>query len=118
MSNRPQRNHNPVNLRFAGQIEATGQDSAGFAVFPDDPAGWRAAHLQIEADQKRNLTLRHFIFKFAPPGENNTNAYLEFIANSYGVPPDYMLVALSKYALAGIMAQFEGYFAKEVKSGT
>jgi hypothetical protein len=111
--NRAQKNKNPVNLRFAGQTEAVGKDDLGFAIFPNDPAGWRAAHAQIELDQKRGLSLEDFIFKFAPPIENDTNNYLRYVTRQMMVNADIELVLLSKYALAGVMARMEGYFNKE-----
>ncbi len=110
--NRSQINCNPVNLRFAKQDGTKGEDDKGFAVFQDSPAGWRAAHRQIELDQGRNLTLRQFINKFAPPIENDTTAYLGFVALQFGCPLDTPLNQLSKFALAGIMAAMEGYYHK------
>jgi len=111
--NKAQRNKNPVNLRFAGQHEAVGKDDDGFAIFPNDPAGWRAAHAQIELDQGRGLTLEQFISKFAPPSENDTKNYLRFVALQLLVKPEVELNLLSKYALAGAMARMEGYFNKD-----
>jgi len=111
--NRAQRNNSPLNLRFAGQREATGKDKDGFAMFPTPDAGWRAAHHQIKLDQKRGLTLAGFIFKFAPPNENNTNAYLEFVIDSIdneGTLIDCPLRNVNRFALAGVMAQYEGYY--------
>jgi len=111
--NRAQKNNNPVNLRYAGQYEATGQDDAGFAVFPTPTAGWRAAHAQIRLDQSRHLDLTQFINKFAPPEENDTRAYLKFVADellltSLKEPLEW----ISVYAMAGVMAQMEGYYNK------
>ncbi len=113
MRNRPQRNNNPVNLRFAGQTESTGQDQNGFAIFPTPEAGWRAAHAQIVLDKSRGLTLKEFIFKFAPPTENDTQSYYDFVSLQYGfVAEDANLSEVSTFGLAGIMAAKEGYFAK------
>lgn len=111
--NRSQRNNNPINLRFAGQFEARGQDDDHFAIFPSPMAGWRAAFAQIKLDQSRNLTLRQYIFKFAPPSENDTNAYLDFVCHELHRDADYWLVDFSPYALAVIQAAYEGYFKKE-----
>lgn len=108
-----QRNHNPVNLRFAGQKEAIGTDDDNFARFPTDPAGWRAAHAQIKLDQNRGLTIEKFIFKFAPPNENNTNAYLDFVLKEIRISGNVLLSNVSRYALAGVMAQYEGYNKEE-----
>ena len=108
--NLSQRNNNPVNLRYAGQREATGRGEKDFALFSTPMAGWRAAHSQIVLDQTRRLSLKEFIFKFAPPVENDTNAYLDFVCRELRISPDEDLKDISKYALAGVMARQEGYF--------
>jgi hypothetical protein len=110
--NRAQKNNNPGNLRYARQREAIGKDDKGFAVFPDGPAGWRALHNQIKLDQKRELTLRQFIAKYAPPNENNTSEYLEFVIDHLGNDGDTPLDYLSEFALAGVIARMEGYYNK------
>ena len=112
--NRAQRNHNPGNLRFAGQLEAIGKDEVGMAVFPDDPAGWRALIAQVRLDQERGLNIEQFVHKYAPPDENDTQAYIAFVcrglrAASGSVP----LAWFSPYCVAAVMAAYEGYFARE-----
>jgi hypothetical protein len=42
------RNNNPGNLKYAGQVNATGQDSRGFAVFPTMQDGWNALVAQLD----------------------------------------------------------------------
>jgi hypothetical protein len=111
--NKAQRNANPVNLRFAGQTEATGKDDSGFAIFPTHMAGWRAAIAQIKLDSGRGLNVRQFIEKFAPSNENDTEAYISFVTINLSTFEDMELKHLSPYALAGVMAAREGYFAKE-----
>lgn len=108
--NPSQRNNNPVNLRFMNQKESIGKDNSGFAVFPTGPAGWRAAFRQIILDQNRGLTVRQFIFKFAPPNENDTMEYLKFVLKELNIAGDDLLEILSPYALAGVMAKMEGYY--------
>jgi hypothetical protein len=102
-----------VNLRFAGQVESTGKDDKGYAIFPTPASGWRAAHAQIALDMARDLTFREFINKFAPPSENNTDAYLDFVCKEMCVSPEEKLGSVSKYALAGVMARMEGYFNRD-----
>ena len=109
--NRSQKNNNPLNIRYAGQIEATGQDDKGFAICPDAPAGCRMAHKQVKKDQARGLSMMDFINKFAPPSENDTDGYAAFVCLSLGVSLNAPLKSLSAYAVAGVMAQIEGYYA-------
>ncbi len=108
--NRCQKNHNPLNLRFARQKEAMGKDDLGYAVFPDPPSGWRAAHHQIELDQGRGDSIKTFLREFAPSNENDTEAYIKFVCDQLHCDRGDSLGFFSKYAIAGIMAQFEGYY--------
>ena len=68
---------NPGNLKFRDQKDSTGKDEQGFAIFPSEEAGWQALYNQIDKDKGRNLTLKNFINKYAPPVENDTTAYLK-----------------------------------------
>ncbi len=110
--NRPQRTNNPGNLRYVGQRESTGEDEHGMAIFPTPWAGWRALHRQIALDQNRGMTVRQFIRKYAPENENNTSAYLQFVCTEMKCEADKPLEELSKYAIAGVIAAYEGYFAE------
>jgi hypothetical protein len=58
------------------------------------------------------LTFGQFIAKFAPPNENDTSEYLEFVCGQLKAGHDTPLASVSKYAIAGVMAQFEGYYAQ------
>lgn len=120
MANISQHCNNPINLMLNEPVgECTAiyrtntHQSPGYCMFPTSPAGWRAAHRQIHTDQERGMTLEEFIAKFAPPDENDTSAYLEFVCKAFGVQPTIPLEHLNKYALAGVMAQFEGYYNTE-----
>ncbi len=110
---RCQKNNNPGNVRYAKQKEATGQDDKGFAIFPDAPAGFRALHDQITLDRQRGLTVAQFVGKYAPPNENNTSNYLNFVCTQLRCKDDTKLMEVSKYALAAVIAAMEGYYKKE-----
>lgn len=80
-----QRNNNPGNLRSgSGQIATAN----GFAVFASPEAGWAALDRQIQLDASRGLTLEQFIYKYAPPSENDSARYLQFVTSNLGVSPD------------------------------
>ncbi len=113
---RARRNNNPVNLRFAGQREAIGKDEAGFAIFPDVYAGWRAAMAQILLDARRGLSIREYIYKFAPPSENDTEGYLSFVLKRMGGRVENDQVKLSRLSLPDLVAllmaqaEMEGFY--------
>ena len=125
MRNIPQRDNNPGDLKFMGQREATGKDEKGFATFSTPEDGWQALFHQIDLYQQRGLTIRQTIFKYAPPVENNTNAYLDFVLAHMAIDPKYLkqkddggwevdpdtpIALLSDYAIAALIAAKEGYF--------
>lgn len=104
---RPQRNNNPLDLTWGSEAKrfgaTQGDHSApggldgfgGMAVFPTALKGWQAASswLAIPAvfDKNGNLergyrgaTLRKVIYRFAPPNENNSEAYLNYVCEQTG----------------------------------
>lgn len=87
-----QRNNNPGNLRAGvGQI---GTDPNGYAIFPDVQTGWNALYNQISLDAGRGATLESFLYKYAPPSENDTQNYLNFLVSEVGVAADTPLSML------------------------
>jgi hypothetical protein len=92
------RNNNPGNLvsgdHWQGLMPAerlTDQQKNGrFAVFEKPEYGFRALAILLGNYKKlyHADTLRRIMAKFAPPSENNTQAYFTFLANHLGVTPD------------------------------
>jgi hypothetical protein len=80
---RPNRNHNPGNLR-ASSLPNT-KDAGGYCVFPDSETGWAALERQIGLDKNRGLTVEQFVHKYAPPTENHTENYIQFVCGRLGV---------------------------------
>lgn len=81
------RNNNPGNIEageFARQHGAIGQDSR-FAIFPDYQTGRNAQEsLIFESDKYKKLNLAQAIEKYAPPGENDTRAYINAVLTAVG----------------------------------
>lgn len=85
------RNNNPGNLNFAGQAGATkeGGPNGRFAVFGSMQEGVAALVRQIGLYVKRGRnTIRKILEVYAPPGENNTNAYVSAVSKALGIGPD------------------------------
>ena len=83
----PQRNNNPLDLRHApGETHPDAMpDSVGS--FPTPEAGWAAGERQLQLFAERGLTLGEAIAIFAPPTENNTSAYLDFVCKGLNCDP-------------------------------
>ena len=91
------RNNNPLNIRksrhttWLGQSEK--QEDRAFVQFCSMAYGYRAAFkvLQNYRVLYDCMTLRQYIHRWAPPIENNTDAYVNSVARTAGVNPDALL---------------------------
>lgn len=116
MTTRGIRNNNPLNIRKGNKWQ-------GLRDFPTDTEfdefvsmeyGFRAAFKIIFTYiQRGDDTMRKIITRWAPPSENNTAAYIRFVANKHFVSPDYVLSKTDRYALILLvqaMAQMESAY--------
>ncbi|NKE43581.1 hypothetical protein HB662_02250 [Roseomonas frigidaquae] len=89
------RNNNPLNLMWhPGQLEANpGLASDGrFGVYPTMEAGIAQAIRQLQRNARRgDDTLARQISRWAPPGENNTAAYIAAVSRAIGIAPNETL---------------------------
>lgn len=92
------RNHNPGNLdkgsaKWQGLAPPDQQTDPRFAVFTDPTWGIRALarNLITYQDKYDILTIRAIISRWAPPVENNTQAYIDAVCASTGFGADTML---------------------------
>ncbi|MFM0044126.1 hypothetical protein [Paraburkholderia sediminicola] len=88
------RNNNPGNIVYGGfarQMGATGSDGR-FAVFQSMEDGIKAAIKLLEGYVAKGYnTVRSIINRWAPPGENNTSAYVDAVAKKLGISADAKL---------------------------
>lgn len=109
---RPARNHNPGDLKFAGQPGAVGQDPLGFAVFPDDATGFTALDNQLQA-YVRNFPgyslyqiMEHYLGQNITTSggeatsQGDSTAYGNFVASALGVDPSTTLGELASIGAA------------------
>ena len=100
------RNNNPMNLRpfkllYNGQV---GTDKDGHAIFENIIMGLRAGAMELRVNYKKGLnTLTKTIADFAPPNENNTNQYINYVSQQTGLAPNYVFT-LNGQNVAKIMA--------------
>lgn len=113
---RASRNNNPGNIQygdFARSQGAVGSDGR-FAVFPTPRDGFAAMKALLSSGSYENLTIAQAIAKWAPPSENDTQAYINGIA-SMGIDVNQRFSDLSDYQKAQVvtgMAKKEGYYAE------
>lgn len=79
--------NNPLNLRYSAANNWKGQQGqqSGFCVFDTPENGIRAAMINLKSYRKKGVvTIADIISRWAPPSENNTEAYIDFVCNKLG----------------------------------
>ncbi|MBN1324846.1 MAG: hypothetical protein JW974_01365 [Alphaproteobacteria bacterium] len=108
------RNNNPGNIRyskFAVSQGAIGQ-AGGFAVFPDEDTGMTAIKALLNTKSYNNLTIEDAISRYAPPFENDTNAYQRRIEQLTGLSINMRINELNNQQMqnmVGAIKQIEGW---------
>jgi len=83
----PQRDNNPGDLRHSPHSEHSGDPNAiGQIDTPED--GWADLEHQLQLYAQRGLTLDELVSQYAPPNENDTVRYLNFLCDGLGLSPD------------------------------
>lgn len=116
---RAERNCNPGNIRHGNatwQGQAPQQNDPDFVTFTSNATGFRAMAITLRNYQTVHglHCLRDIISRWAPPSENPTNNYVEFVCNRVGVSPDKQVDLSDKSLLTllcAAIAEFESGFA-------
>jgi hypothetical protein len=89
---RPNRNNNPGDMEYGGFARAQGATGGDprFAIFPDADIGFAAMRALLQ-DDYAGLTVAAALNKWAPPAENQTNAYIANVCAWTGLTPDTVL---------------------------
>lgn len=97
MSPRGIRLNNPTNMRRTSIVwlgEAKAQLDPDFLAFASPIYGIRAPALDLAHLIERGVnTVRKIVTTWAPPSENDTDAYIRDVADRVGVQPDDLLTA-------------------------
>ena len=83
----PTTHHNPGDLRHSPHSEHP-EDPNAIGVIDTDEHGWEDLERQLQLYAYRNMTVKDAIYQFAPPTENNTQNYLNFICEGLNCSPD------------------------------
>lgn len=98
------RNNNPGNIRHGAttwQGQSRQQTDPDFVQFTDSTWGIRAINKILDSYAKRGLfSVRQIISVWAPPSENDTEAYIRSVAAHAGVDPDAKTVDRAKLVAA------------------
>lgn len=102
---RAERNNNPGNLIYVGQRGASREAGGGrFASFesPEDGVAALVRQLQLYG-QRGTDTLETIMAKYAPPNENDTDAYIDTLAKRLGVSATQKLDLNDAATLTGLV---------------
>ena len=97
------RNNNPLNIRVGNdwQGERKPNTDGAFEQFQTMQYGYRAAFklLKTYMGKYRCHTIRQIIHKWAPPRENDTNAYVRRVAGISKLNPDVIIAFWHKQTM-------------------
>lgn len=101
------RNNNPGNIRksaadWVGKVEGSDPD---FETFDTPTNGVRALAKVLIAYQDKHAcrTVRQLIDRWAPPNENDTDAYVDAVASAVGVEPDDTIIVDDPHVLTALV---------------
>ena len=84
----PNRDNNPGDLRHSPHSFHSPSDPNGIGQIPTKAEGWEDLEDQLQKYAARRLTLQQMVYEFAPPIENNSAAYLNYLCQGLGCQPD------------------------------
>ena len=103
--------NNPGALKYVGQPGATqgapAEDGGYLAKFDSPEAGYQALEAQIQLDASKGKTVSQYVSNYAPPGSNNTAAYIQQLCSALGVTPDTPLSKCNLQQVAEFQANKE-----------
>lgn len=96
------RNNNPLNIRinkylYDGEVPAGLRTDKSFKQFYEMSFGIRAAFrlLQNSYINKGHNTINKIVTRWAPPSENDTNKYIDFVVSKTKISKDKVLIPTS-----------------------
>ena len=106
------RNNNPLNIEagsFTQGLPGYAGSDGRFARFDQPQQGIDAASKLLDTYQSKYglNTVRGIVNRWAPPGENDSGAYVASVAGRLGVDPDQPLTPAQRQPLIMAMGQFE-----------
>lgn len=85
---KPNRFNNPGDLRHSPHSTHLASAPDDIGQIADVADGWADLERQLMLFAKRGLTVREAIETYAPPNENNSAQYLDFVCKGLGCSPD------------------------------
>jgi len=83
--------NNPLDLRHGPNASHPPDDPDGIGYYDSPELGWQDGERQLRLYADRRLTVSQAINEFAPPSENNTQAYLDYVCEGLGCTSDALV---------------------------
>lgn len=99
--------NNPLNIRYSNANNWKGQmgEQSGFCVFDTPENGIRAAMVNLKSYRKKGvITIGDIISRWAPPTENNTQNYIDFVCKKLGASASYEVEQIASEYIALLKA--------------
>jgi len=87
------KNNNPGNIRFYSRMKnVIGRSENGFAIFSNKYYGIQAMRNLLQGYIRKGYnTLEKILNRYAPPVENKTSSYIEFVSRRTGIPKNRII---------------------------
>jgi hypothetical protein len=72
-------------LRHSPHSSHDGEGPDDIGIIPTVEEGWADLERQLRYDALRGFTLEQLVYTYAPPNENDSEAYLKFLCNYMGM---------------------------------
>ncbi len=102
------RNNNPGNIRNGGRLTGEIGAAGGFAVFESETAGQNAIVQLLQRPAYQAQTVSGAIARWAPPNENNTANYQNWVQDITGIPGNTQMSTLNAAQLANMANAIRG----------
>ena len=83
--------HNPGDLRHSPHSVHTPDAPNAIGTIDNDDDGWADLERQLRIYASEKMTLRAMVACYAPPTENDTSEYLEFVCDGLAMIPETLV---------------------------
>jgi hypothetical protein len=83
----PNRNNNPGDLRHSPHSSHAADAPDAIGQIDTRVDGWADLERQLQIYAGRGMTIEQMVYEYAPPTENNSAAYLNFVCQYVGCEP-------------------------------
>jgi hypothetical protein len=87
----PDRNNNPGDLRHSPHSSHAPDAPDAIGKIDTRVDGWADLERQLKIYAGRGMTVREMVYEYAPPTENNSQGYLNFVCQYVGCEPSTLV---------------------------